>query len=47
MVTLKQLVDEQKWNGMSDIQIIKTFLDLNNLEEEGMDLRWRKLKLKR
>ena len=38
MITLKHLVDEQKWNGMSDIQIIKTFLDLNNLEEEGMEL---------
>lgn len=38
MVTLKQLVEEQKWNEMSDIQIIKEFFDLNNLEEEGMDL---------
>jgi len=38
MVTLKQLVYEQKLNGMSDIQIIKEFFDLNNLEEEGMDL---------
>ena len=24
MMTLKQLVEEQKWNGMSDIQVIKT-----------------------
>ena len=38
MVTLKQLVDDQEWNEMSDIQIIKEFFDLNNLEEEGMDL---------
>lgn len=38
MVTLKQLVDEQKWNGMTDIQIIQTFFDLNNMEEEGIDL---------
>ena len=38
MVTLKQLVDEQKWNEMSDIQIIKKFFNLNNLEEAGMDL---------
>lgn len=38
MVTLKQLVDEQKWNDMTDIQIIKTFFDLNDMEEEGMDL---------
>ena len=37
MVTLEQLVKEQKWNGMSDIQIIKTFFDKNNMEEEGMD----------
>lgn len=38
MVTLKQLVEEQKWNGMTDIQVIKTFFDLNDMEEEGMDL---------
>lgn len=38
MVTLEQLVKEQKWNGMSDIQIIKTFFDKNDMEEEGMDL---------
>lgn len=38
MVTLEKLVKEQKWNGMSDIQVIKTFFDMNNMEEEGMDL---------
>lgn len=38
MVTLEQLVKEQKLNGMTDIQIIKSFFDLNNMEEEGMDL---------
>lgn len=38
MVTLKQLVEQQKFNEMSDMQIIKTFFDLNNMEEEGMDL---------
>lgn len=38
MVTLEQLVKEQKWNGMSDIQVIKTFFDLNDMEEEGVDL---------
>ena len=38
MVTLEQLVKEQKWNNMSDIQIIKTFFDMNDMEEEGMDL---------
>lgn len=38
MKTLKQLVDEQKWNDMTDIQVIKTFFELNDMEEEGMDL---------
>lgn len=38
MVTLKELVKDQKWTGMNDIQIIKTFFDKNNMEEEGMDL---------
>lgn len=38
MVKLKQLVDEQEWNEMSDIQIIKTFFDLNNMEEEGIEM---------
>ena len=38
MVTLEQLVKEQKWNDMTDIQIIKTFFDKNNMEEECMDL---------
>ena len=37
-MTLKQLVEEQKWNGMSDIGVIKAFFDLNDMEEEGMDL---------
>ena len=38
MITLEQLVKEQKWNGMSDIQVIKTFFEMNNMEEEGIDL---------
>ena len=38
MVTLKQLVEEQKFTGLSDIGVIKTFFDLNDMEEEGMDL---------
>ena len=38
MVTLEQLVENQKWNGMSDIQVIKTFFDLNNMEEEGIEM---------
>ena len=38
MVTLEQLVKDQKWNGMSDIQVIKTFFDRNNMEEEGIEM---------
>ena len=38
MITLEGLVKEQKWNGMSDIQVIKTFFDLNNMEEEGIEM---------
>lgn len=38
MITLKQLVEEQKLTGITDIQIIRTFLTENDLEEEGMDL---------
>ena len=38
MVTLEELIKEQKWNGMSDIQVIKTFFDLNNIEEEGIEM---------
>lgn len=38
MTTLKQLVEEQKWNEMNDIQVIKAFFDLNDMEEEGLDL---------
>ena len=38
MITLEQLVKEQKWNGMIDIKVIKTFFDMNSMEEEGIDL---------
>lgn len=38
MVTLEQLVEDQKMNGMTDIQVIRTFFDKNDMEEEGMDL---------
>ena len=38
MITLKKLVLEQDLTGISDIQIIRKFFDLNNMEEEGMDL---------
>ena len=38
MVTLKQLVANQKFTEMSDLAVIKTFFDMNDMEEEGMDL---------
>lgn len=38
MIELRQLVEEQKWNGMTDVDVIKTFFALNDVEEEGMDL---------
>lgn len=38
MVTLRQLVDEQNFTGSSDIEVIKNFFNMNNLEQEGMDL---------
>ena len=38
MITLEQLVKEQKWNGMSDIQIIKTFFEVNDMEEDGIEI---------
>lgn len=46
MVTLEQLVKEQKYNEMSDIQVIKTFFDLNDMEEEGMKLIYELSKVK-
>ena len=30
MVTLAQLVEDQKWNGMSDTQVIIAFFDKND-----------------
>ena len=38
MVTLEQLVNEQKLFGLTDIQVIRMFFDLNDLEEEGVEL---------
>ena len=38
MVTLAQLVEDQKWNGMSDTQVIIAFFDKNDVEEEGIQL---------
>lgn len=38
MVTLKQLVNEQDFAGSSDIEVIKKFFSMNDMEQEGMDL---------
>lgn len=38
MVTLRELVEHQKWNDATDIQVIKAFFETNNLEEEAIDL---------
>lgn len=38
MITLKQLVDGQIYSNMSDIQIIKMFFELNDMEEKGIEL---------
>ena len=38
MITLKELVDNQKWNDVTDIQVIKAFFELNDLEEDGIDI---------
>jgi len=38
MVTLEQLVKAQKLTHMNDIDVIKTFFDKNDMEEEGIEL---------
>lgn len=38
MVTLSELVNEQKWNDISDIEVIKQFFILNDMEERAIDL---------
>ena len=38
MITLKQLVDTQHITGLSDVQVIKTFFESNDMETQGMDL---------
>ena len=38
MVTLEQLVQKQKLFDMTDIQVIKMFFSINDLEEEGVEL---------
>ena len=38
MITLRELVQEQTCNDMTDIQIIKAYFELNDLESEGIDI---------
>lgn len=38
MATLSELVNEQKWNDISDIEVIKQFFVLNDMEEQAIDL---------
>lgn len=38
MVTLKQLVENQTFTDMSDAQVIRTFFELNDMEEEGIEM---------
>mgnify|MGYP007119977942 FL=1 len=38
MITLKELVQEQAWNNTTDLQIIKEYFELNDLEADGIDI---------
>lgn len=38
MITLKELIENQEFAGVSDIQVIKSFFTLNDLEEYAIDL---------
>lgn len=38
MITLKELVQNQAWNDATDIQIIKAYFELNDLEADGIDI---------
>lgn len=38
MITLRELVQEQTWNNATDLQIIKTYFELNDLEDDGIDI---------
>lgn len=38
MITLKELVQEQAWNDATDLQIIKAYFELNDLEADGIDI---------
>lgn len=46
MVGLKQLIEDNKWDNVSDIQIIESFFILNDMEDEGMELLHRLTQLK-
>ena len=46
MIKLKQLIEDNKWGNMSDIQIIESFFLLNDMEDEGMELLHKLTKLK-
>ena len=36
MITLKELVQNQTWNDATDLQIIKAYFELNDLEADGI-----------
>ena len=38
VITLRELVQEQTWNDMTDLQIIKAYFELNDLEADGIDI---------
>ena len=38
MITLRELVQEQMWNDVTDLWIIKAYFELNDLESEGIDI---------
>lgn len=38
MTTLKELIKDQEFTGVSDISVIKTFFDVNDLDVEGIGL---------
>lgn len=38
MITLKELVQNQAWNDATDLQIIKAYFELNDLEADGIDI---------
>lgn len=38
MITLKELIQNQTWSDATDIQIIKAYFELNDLEADGIDI---------